>query len=500
MPRTAVRRARTRQAESGSFEHWCLAHVHDHGGDLAQDFSSRELSPLQPCRAPRSLAGRTPRRSNNALRCARWLACPTRPGASVAPSAERCAPAIARPAHERSRNHRRGCRALVTPSGAGAAVGRRPATPRSSEELPRENPADTGLAARVAPNTNASRRVRIVRTPCPAWRCASSTNASRRVRIVRAPLPRTAVRRARTRQAESGSFEHWCLEQLHDHGGDLGPSGIRPTWGGVLLPISVRLTAAISGTTVNHSPPRGAAQFLAASRERSITSSDRSNTRVPRTASRSFAPRGATQFLAARTIGPDRSNTGPRTASRSRRRSRARLSGIRPTLGPIDDGDLGHDREPCAPRGAAQFLTASRERSITSPDRSNTRVPRTPSRSRRRSRGTTVNHSPHVGRRSFLPRHANDRSTLLRLSAFFHQHVRLLLTRFVVETCTRPWIACSLIARRRCLRSASRCRRAIEKSSRPRESSSGVQTTPPKNTVIKIEPTNRRVRDVECWF
>jgi hypothetical protein len=31
------------------------------------------------------------------------------------------------------------CRALVTPSGAGAASGRRPATPRSSEELPREN-------------------------------------------------------------------------------------------------------------------------------------------------------------------------------------------------------------------------------------------------------------------------------------------------------------------------------------------------------------------------
>jgi hypothetical protein len=64
-------------------------------------------SRVEDSRVRRSHAGRTLRQKHCALRCAWWLACPTRPGASVAPSAERCAPEGGRPAHERSRDHGR---------------------------------------------------------------------------------------------------------------------------------------------------------------------------------------------------------------------------------------------------------------------------------------------------------------------------------------------------------------------------------------------------------
>jgi PD-(D/E)XK nuclease superfamily len=89
-------------------------------------------------------------------------------------------------------------------------LGRRPATPRSSEELPQENQCRHQCSSRgLAPSTNASRRVRILPTPLPRADLAPNTHASRRVRSFFEHLaehPRRLYQRP-TRGARSASVD-----------------------------------------------------------------------------------------------------------------------------------------------------------------------------------------------------------------------------------------------------------------------------------------------------
>jgi hypothetical protein len=307
------------------------------------------------------------------------------------------------------------CRALVTPSGE----------PRRDE----------GQPPRAAPRSS-------LQNPC-GHQCSSrgfapSTHASRRVRIVRTRVPCTAVPRARTRQDESGSFEHLRLHRRcaeHER-------------------VKARREMRTCRTTSPRGPDHEQIRVEPSTDQRSPTAIERTNPSphvggaiLCRGTSSGEGAHGLTETNASRGDGRNetcRATIGSRCTIRSATSSSADQRSPPPR-------SRSHC-QPFAPRGEAQlFLRTTR--------------------------------------------------TIDRLHLFFRQHVRLLLTTSDGETSRRSWIACSLIARRRCVRSTSRCCRTTEKSCRERKSSSGAQARAPKNTVLKSRTrSNRRVRDVECWL